>query len=69
LCGRQKDERRNHCPRGVLYRTGIERAVHPCNAALIVLGVAGVLQPATSALLHNASTLAVSLKSMTNLLA
>ena len=35
---------------------------------LIVLGVAGILPPATSALLHNASTLAISLQSMTNLL-
>lgn len=38
------------------------------NAALIVLGVLGILPPATSALLHNASTLVVSLHSMTNLL-
>ena len=38
------------------------------NLALIVLGVAGVLPPAYSALLHNASTLGVSLKSMTDLL-
>ena len=38
------------------------------NAALIVLGVAGVIQPTTSALLHNTSTLAISLKSMGNLL-
>ena len=38
------------------------------NAALILLGVMGILPPATSALLHNASTLAISLHSMTNLL-
>ena len=38
------------------------------NLMLIVLGVAGILPPTTSALLHNASTLAISLKSMTNLL-
>ncbi|MDO5547123.1 MAG: heavy metal translocating P-type ATPase [Eubacteriales bacterium] len=38
------------------------------NLMLIGLGVAGILQPATSALLHNASTLAISLDSMTNLL-
>ena len=38
------------------------------NGALIGLGAVGVLQPATSALLHNASTLGVSLRSMTNLL-
>ena len=35
---------------------------------LIVLGVLGVLPPTTSALLHNMSTLAIGLKSMTNLL-
>ena len=38
------------------------------NLGLIVVGVAGLLPPTTSALLHNASTLAISLKSMTNLL-
>ena len=38
------------------------------NFSLIVLGVAGVLPPITSALLHNASTLGISLKSMTDLL-
>mgnify|MGYP002941108550 CR=1 FL=1 len=38
------------------------------NFSLIVLGVLGILPPTTSALLHNASTLAISLKSMTNLL-
>lgn len=38
------------------------------NFGLIVLGVAGVIAPTTSALLHNASTVAVSVKSMTNLL-
>ena len=38
------------------------------NCMLIVLGVAGVIQPTTSALLHNASTLGISLDSMTDLL-
>ena len=38
------------------------------NFSLIVLGVAGVLPPTTSALLHNMSTLGISLKSMTDLL-
>ena len=38
------------------------------NLALILLGVAGILQPTTSALLHNTSTLVISLKSMKNLL-
>ena len=38
------------------------------NAGLIVLGVAGIVQPATSALLHNTSTLVISLQSMKNLL-
>ena len=38
------------------------------NFSLIVLGVLGILPPTTSALLHNMSTLAISLKSMTNLL-
>lgn len=38
------------------------------NFMLICLGVAGILPPATSALFHNASTLMISLRSMTNLL-
>lgn len=38
------------------------------NTGIIALGVAGVIQPATSALLHNTSTLVISLKSMQNLL-
>lgn len=38
------------------------------NFLLILLGVTGVIQPTTSALLHNTSTLGISLKSMTNLL-
>ena len=38
------------------------------NTALIVLGVAGIIPPTLSALLHNMSTLGISLKSMTNLL-
>lgn len=38
------------------------------NSGLIALGAGGILQPATSALLHNTSTLAVSVKSMGNLL-
>ena len=37
------------------------------NLGLILLGAAGILPPATSALLHNASTLAIGLKSMTDL--
>ena len=38
------------------------------NSGLIALGVAGVIAPTTSALLHNTSTLLISLKSMQNLL-
>lgn len=38
------------------------------NSGLIVLGAAGLLPPATSALLHNLSTLGISVHSMTNLL-
>ena len=37
------------------------------NGALIALGVAGVISPATSAMLHNFSTLGVSLQSMSSL--
>ncbi|MBQ7371661.1 MAG: heavy metal translocating P-type ATPase [Blautia sp.] len=38
------------------------------NAGLIILGIAGILQPTTSALLHNTSTLLISLQSMKDLI-
>ncbi len=38
------------------------------NAGLIALGIAGILAPATSALLHNTSTLVTGLQSMSNLM-
>lgn len=44
------------------------RVIAGFNTALIILGVGGLLQPAASALLHNTSTLVISLKSMRNLL-
>jgi heavy metal translocating P-type ATPase len=44
------------------------RTIVGFNTGLILLGVAGLIQPTTSALLHNASTLTISLKSMENLL-
>ena len=47
---------------------GNYRKIISFNFMLICLGVAGILPPATSALLHNISTLCISLKSMTNLL-
>ncbi len=47
---------------------GNYRFVIGFNLGLILLGVAGVIAPATSALLHNTSTLGISLQSMTNLL-
>ena len=43
------------------------RTIIGFNGGLIALGVLGVLPPATSALLHNASTLAIGLKSTTRL--
>jgi heavy metal translocating P-type ATPase len=44
------------------------RSIISFNTALIVLGVVGVIPPTTSAFLHNASTLAFTLKSMTKLI-
>lgn len=44
------------------------RSIISFNTALIVLGVLGVIPPTTSAFLHNASTLAFTLKSMTKLM-
>ena len=47
---------------------GNYRFVIGFNLGLILLGVFGILLPAASALLHNTSTIALSLNSMTNLL-
>lgn len=47
---------------------GSYRFIVAFNLSLITLGVAGVLPPAISALLHNTSTLGISLKNMTDLL-
>ncbi len=44
------------------------RTIVGFNTALIGLGVVGILPPATSAMLHNGSTVALGLKSMTSLL-
>ena len=44
------------------------RTIVGFNTSLIVLGVMGIIQPTTSAMLHNTSTLAIGLKSMTNLI-
>lgn len=44
------------------------RIIVAFNTGLILLGVGGVLQPATAALFHNTSTLAIALKSMQNIL-
>ncbi|MDO5539682.1 MAG: heavy metal translocating P-type ATPase [Eubacteriales bacterium] len=43
------------------------RRIVVINTGLILLGVGGVIQPTTSAVLHNASTLAISLRSMGSL--
>ncbi|NCB91733.1 MAG: heavy metal translocating P-type ATPase [Clostridia bacterium] len=55
--------------------TGLMKRIHKnyrfiisFNLMLIILGVAGILTPSASALLHNMSTLGISLRSMTNLL-
>ena len=47
---------------------GSYRFIVGFNLTLIALGVAGVLPPTTSALLHNGSTLGISLRNMTDLL-
>ena len=47
---------------------GSYRFIVTFNLSLITLGVAGVLPPAISALLHNTSTLGIGLKNMTDLL-
>ena len=44
------------------------RTIVGFNTGLIILGVAGILQPTTSALLHNTSTLLIGMRSMKNLL-
>ncbi len=44
------------------------RSIVGINGALILLGIGGIIQPTASALMHNISTLAISLKSMNDLL-
>lgn len=44
------------------------RAIVGINAFLIILGITGIMPPAMSALMHNMTTLGISLKSMKNLL-
>lgn len=44
------------------------RMIMGINSTLIVLGVAGIIPPTTSALLHNTSTIAISLKSLEKLI-
>lgn len=44
------------------------RTIVGFNTALIILGIAGILPPATSAMLHNSSTVALGLNSLTRLL-
>ena len=44
------------------------RFVLSFNSTLIALGALGILQPAASAMLHNVSTIGISLRSMTNLI-
>ena len=61
----------------VLRQLGVElqkrmkgnyRKIVGFNAGLIMLGAVGLLQPTMTALLHNGSTILISMKSMTNLL-
>ena len=47
---------------------GNYRNIVGINTGLIILGVAGIISPTTSALLHNMSTLGISLSGMQNLL-
>ena len=47
---------------------GSYRFVIGFNLGLIFLGIGGVMAPSTSAFLHNASTVGLSLRNMTNIL-
>ena len=44
------------------------RMIVGLNSGFIAMGVAGIISPTVSALLHNTSTIAISLKSVENLL-
>ena len=82
-CGHRQGDRRHHrCSEDLFALVTLRRLgealmerIHGSyrfivgfNLALIALGVAGVLPPTTSALLHNGSTLGISLRNMTDLL-
>ena len=55
--------------RAMLHRIrGNYRAILGINGCLILLGVGGLIQPTASALLHNTSTLGISLRGMKNYL-
>jgi P-type E1-E2 ATPase len=54
---------------GMMKRIGRNyRRIIGFNAALMLLGASGIITPAMSALLHNSSTVAISLASMKNYL-
>ena len=57
-----------HCQRPAKAVGSNYRFVLSFNSVLILLGALGILPPATSAMLHNLSTLGISLRSMTDLL-
>ena len=47
---------------------GLSGQIIGINSVLILLGIGGIIQPTFSALIHNISTLAISLNGMKNLL-
>lgn len=60
---------------GIAISDGLMKRIHGnyrfivgFNTGLIVFGVGGIIQPITSALLHNTSTLVIGLKSMQDIL-
>lgn len=52
----------------VYERTADAAVVYDCDRSKIALGIAGIMPPAASAMLHNGSTVALGLNSMRDLL-
>lgn len=65
----QKEKRHSAADAGIAVSDGAElaREIAEINTLLILFGVGGMIRPTTTAMLHNISTVGISLQSMQNL--